>query len=158
MKNERAAYLATNALLLLAALFLTLAMNACMTYQKALRKFGHLATDSTTLVLHDTLRIPADSVVLRLRTDTTTVHRIIEQGRARIIYDRTRTQTIIRSECRPDTIVRTLTVKAPPTASFGIAPWYRTAFYLCLVLLIAATIAYLLLYQYQLNIALRKRP
>ncbi|GAB2586476.1 hypothetical protein GCM10027190_39470 [Spirosoma areae] len=126
-----------------------------MTYNKALRKFGYLATDSATVLIQDTVTILKDSVVLSLKTDTTTIHRVIEQGRARVIYDRTREITRVQAECKADTIIRTLQAKCPPVASFGIAPWYKPAFFISLGLLLVAIVSYVFLYQLKLSIAKR---
>lgn len=134
---------------------LVLALSSCMTYEKAVRKFGHLATDSTRITVRDTVIVPYDSVVFQLKTDTTTVHRIVEQGRAKIFYDRTHTITKVKAECKPDTIIREIVAKGPPQASFGIAPWYKTAFFITFGLLLVAIVSYVFLYHLKLIIAKR---
>lgn len=141
-------------LLLFAGLLLSL--SSCKTYSGFLRKFGHVGKDSTVVTVNDTLMTLKDSVSLVLKTDTTTIHRIIEHGKARIIYDRTKEITRIQAECKPDTVIRKIKVKGPPIATFGIAPWYRWAFYLTLGLLAVAVISYIFLYKLRLSIA--KRP
>lgn len=153
--TERIGWFTANCLLLIAALLIAFCMNGCMSYSKAVRKFGHLAKDSAVVTIQDTVRIPKDSVILSLKTDTTTIHRIIEQGRARIIYDRTNTITTVKAECKADTIIRTLQAKCPPVASFGIAPWYRWAFYIAAGLLLVAILAYVLSYKLKLSLAKR---
>ncbi|GAB3734989.1 hypothetical protein [Spirosoma lituiforme] len=155
MKNERIGWIAANALLLATALLLAYLMSGCMTYSKALRKFGHLAKDSTTVLIQDTVTIPKDSIVTQFKTDTTIFHKVIETLRSKLTIDRTPRSTRITAECKPDTIIRTLQAKCPPVASFGIAPGYKWAFYITLGLLIVAIIVFLFSYLFKLTVVKR---
>ncbi|WP_080058308.1 hypothetical protein [Spirosoma aerolatum] len=152
MKKERFLLILANCLLFAVACFF---LTSCLTYQKALRKFGHLAKDSATVVVTDTLITKKDSVVLRLKTDTTTVHQVIQEGRARIIYDRTHTITQVKAECLPDTIIREIQANCPPVASFGIAPWYRLGFWIAIGVLAVCVLIFLLSYIFKLSISKR---
>lgn len=150
---DRIGYAVAAGLLLLA--FCLFSMTSCVTYGRFVRKFGHVGNDSATVVINDTVTIPKDSVILSLKTDTTTVHQVIQQGRAQIIYDRTKTVTRIQANCRDTTIIKEVPAKCPPVTSFGIAPWYKTAFYVTLFLLAVAVVAYIFIYQFQISITKR---
>lgn len=68
---------------------------------------------------------PKDSVILRVKTDTTTVYQTIRQGKAQIIYQRDHTNTIVQAKCDPDTIRVKVPVRVE-TARFGVNPIWKT--------------------------------
>ena len=166
-KSERAAWLATNALLIIAALIIAYCLSGCMTYKQAVRKFAHVATDSvpmTTLVpvvIRDTIWMPGDTVTISVKTDTTDFLKTVTGKRTKLTFARNRGITTLTAEAKPDTIIRKLTktvtirTKCPPVATFGVAPWYKTAFYISLALLLAMALAYLFIYHFKINIARR---
>ncbi len=129
-QDHRNAWLTVNLLLLASALFFLTSLSGCMTYERAVKKFGHMAYDSTTITVRDTVIIPKDSVSLILKNDTTTVYREIQQGRAKVIVERTHTYTIIKATCAGDTIARETKAKVAPRVSFGVAGWYQPAFWI----------------------------
>ncbi|WP_080058965.1 hypothetical protein [Spirosoma aerolatum] len=152
MKTERFGLILVNLLLLFA---LSIFVSGCMTYNKALRKFGHLAKDSTHIVVRDTVIIPGDSIAKGYRTDTTVIHDVFQQGRARLTVDRNARTTTVKAECKPDTIYREIKANCPPIATFGVSSWYKKGFWIMLALLILAGIFFLFRYVFKLSMVKR---
>ncbi|RIV21370.1 hypothetical protein DYU11_18360 [Fibrisoma montanum] len=167
MKTERIGYTIANILLLALALLLVLAMNSCMTYKRAVRKYAHMAKDSvevtTTvpIVIHDTLTIPGDTVTLSVQTDTTYLYKVVEGKRAKLTFERSKGLTRLTAEAKPDTVIRvisrtkTIRQKCPPVAQFGVAAWYRVGFFVALALLVLTLLFVLFTYIFRISIARR---
>jgi hypothetical protein len=103
-----------------------LSLSGCLTQSKILRKAEKLV-DTTYVTKVETVVIPRDSAVLRLRTDTTFVKVIERQGRATVTIIRTPTETTARADC--DSIVKyvPVTVPCPPQLQIGVNELWRTA-------------------------------
>ena len=153
LKTERAGLILVNLLLITA--FCLFATSGCYTYQKAIRKFGHVAKDSVTITVMDTVTIPKDSIVTSFRTDTTIFHKVIETLRSKLTINRTPKLTTIQAECKPDTIIRKVRANCPPVATFGVAPWYKWGFWIMVGLLIVAIIVYAFTYLFKLSMIKR---
>jgi hypothetical protein len=132
-QDHRNAWLVVNLLLLTSTMIFLL--SSCMTYEKAVKKYGHMAKDSLHITVRDTVTIPKDSVIVHLNNDTITTYKEIQQGRAKVIVERTHTQTTIKATCEADTIYLQKIVTLPPVVKFGIAPWFKTAFWIVLAIL-----------------------
>lgn len=140
-QNHRPHWAIVNLLLVTAALLFM--MSSCMTYERAVKKYGHMAKDSIHVTVRDTVTIPKDSVIVHLNNDTITTYKEIQQGRTKVIVERTHTQTTIKATCEADTIYLQKIVTLPPVVKFGIAPWFKNAFYITLgLLLMIALIVY----------------
>ncbi len=122
--------LRTLTLVALACLLLT----ACApSFRRCQSLYGHPATDTTHVTDTVTVRVPHDVISYHVLTDTTTVRDTLRQGRARLIYVRTPVLTTVQADCDTVTITRTVRLPCPPTVQqWGIAPWYRWAFYAAL--------------------------
>ena len=134
-----------------------LMLSGCMTYQKALRKYGTMATDSATILVRDTVTIPKDSVTYSFVNDTTTFTKVVNGIRAKLKINRTSRTTSIQAECKPDTIIRQIPAKCPPVATFGVAPWYKTGFYILIGIIVAMLLAYLFSYLFKLSLSITRR-
>lgn len=112
-----------NALILLASM---LCLSGCLTQSRILRKAEQLV-DTTYVTKVETVVIPRDSAVLRIRTDTTFVKVIERQGRASVTLIRTPTETTVRADC--DSIIKyvPVTVPCPPQLQIGVNEHWRTA-------------------------------
>lgn len=132
-QNHRPHWAIVNLLLVTATLLFF--MSSCMTYQKAVKKFGHMAKDTTHLIVSDTVVVPKDSAVFTYRNDTATFYKEVHQGRARVIVEHTHTTTQVKAVCDPDTIYKQTTVILPPRVTFGVANWYQPAFWIVLAIL-----------------------
>jgi hypothetical protein len=110
-----------------ALIFLSmLCLSGCLTQSKILRKAEKLV-DTTYVTKVETVVIPRDSAVLRIRTDTTYVKVIERQGRASVTLIRTPTETTARADC--DSIIKyvPVTVPCPPQLIVGVNEHWRTA-------------------------------
>lgn len=113
----------------LTTLFLIVLLQSCMTYRKAQRKFADTKTDTIKVV--NTVTIPRDSIRTVIKNDTQTFYREIQQGRARVIIEKTPTYTYIKADC--DSASKTVQTVIPQTVNtWGISPWYEKAFWACI--------------------------
>jgi hypothetical protein len=111
----------------LIALLLTLAATSCTTFQKAFRKYGHMANDTTLVEIPVTVTVPRDSVVMVLKTDTTHIIQEMRQGRATVKIIRDHTNTIVQADC--DSVIKTVTGKTKVvtrTVNWGVDPKYES--------------------------------
>jgi hypothetical protein len=126
--------------------------SGCATYNRCLQKFGSELSDSVTVAVPVAIIVPKDSVIMTFVTDTTYFYKEIQQGRAKVIVERTNTVTTVQARCDTVTIVKTKLVRLPGPDKFGVAPWYRTGFIIaCGALSIVITCLIILrLIRYQL--------
>lgn len=103
--------------------------SSCTTFQRVKRKFGHMATETRTVTVMDTLTVPKDSVVLRTKTlyDTSTVYLTERQGRATVIYQRGPRETTVRAICDTLTVIKEVKAECPPVVNFGVDPRWKWA-------------------------------
>jgi hypothetical protein len=125
---------------ILITLFLIVICSGCATYNRCLQKFGSEFSDSITVPVQVAVLVPRDSVITSFVTDTTYFFREIQQGRAKVIVERTNTITTVQARCDTVTIVKTKMVRLPGPAKFGVPPWYKTGFIIaCVALSILVT-------------------
>jgi hypothetical protein len=118
------------------ALLCTVLITSCATYRRCQDKFATQITDSVRVTVPVTVTVPRDSVVTSFVTDTTYLFKEIQQGRAKVIVERTNTVTTIQAECDTVTLTKSVPVKVPgPRVVWGVNPWYRTAFLVALGML-----------------------
>lgn len=115
-------------LLLLCVLSLTFFFSSCASYKRCRDKFATTVTDSVRVQVPVSVLVPRDSVVMSFVTDTTYFHKEIQQGRAKVIVERTNQITTVQAECDTVTIIKQVPVKVPVQTLWGVAPWYKTAF------------------------------
>jgi hypothetical protein len=126
-----------------------------MTYKKAVRKFAHVAKDSVTVTVQDTVIVPKDSIVTSFKTDTTFFHKVYETVRSKLTINRTPKETQITAECKPDTIYKPVRINCPPVAQFGVDPRYKTGFFIAIAVIGIGVIAFLFTYLFKLSITKR---
>ncbi len=116
-------------------LALTVLITSCTTYKKCADKFSSTYTDSVRVVVPVAVVVPRDSVITRVKTDTTYIYKEVQQGRARVILERTPIVTTIQAKCDTVTITREVPVMVPQEVRVfrddpGKVPgWYRGAFW-----------------------------
>lgn len=104
-------------------------LSSCATFNRCKEKFANTVTDSVRVTVPVSVTVPRDSVVTSFVTDTTYLYKEIQQGRAKVIVERTHTITTVQAKCDSVTIIKKVPVKVPgATVYFGVAPWYKTAF------------------------------
>lgn len=126
---------------------LLLSIWGCVTYRKCEQKFGTVHIDTTYVEKPVTVLVPKDSVVLSLKTDTTTVYKEIQQGRAKIIYSRTHEKTIVQADC--DSVVVTKTIRVPVESkhiTWGVNPFWKTIAYAFITLFLGSWLAWCVRY------------
>lgn len=129
-------------LLIIAFIFL---LTSCVTYQRCKDKFATTLTDSVTVTNTVSLTIPKDSIVTRWQNDTVTFVREIQQGRAKVIVEKTKYYTVVKADCDSATKTVTKIVKVKSdTNSFGVAPFWK---YASLVLAGIAIVLFLVIRQ-----------
>lgn len=108
---------------LLAPFVAILLLSSCSSYNKLVRKYGRNVTDTLRVVVSDTVRIEKDSLVLGYRNDTVAFRQVMQQGRARVIVEKTPIYTTIQAECRDTTIIHETIKEIPVTKRvFGVDP------------------------------------
>lgn len=131
------------------ALLILYAFTSCTTYKRCQQKFQTqlTVTDSVKVTVPVTVTVPRDSVVTTFKTDTTYLFKEIQQGRAKVIVERTNAITTVQAKCDTVVIVKYQPVKVPgQRVVWGVAPWYKTGFKWCLnALIIAIAISIILL-------------
>ncbi|MDI9870588.1 hypothetical protein [Flectobacillus roseus] len=127
-------------LLILIALIVT---QSCVTFQKCQDKFGKTTVgDTVTITKTVTLSVPKDSIVTTYQNDTVTFYKEIQQGRARLIIEKTPIYTTIKADC--DSVQKTTQVQikyVPIKNTWGVKPIYKTGF-----LVLLGVVLFLLLY------------
>lgn len=120
--------------LLILSVFL---LTSCASYKRCQVKFATTLTDSVKVNVPVSVIVPRDSVVTSFKTDTTYLYKEIQQGRAKIIVERTHTITTVQARCDSVIITKTIRVKVPgPQVVWGVKPAFKTYFKICLNLLI----------------------
>jgi len=110
-------------------LILVLAATSCVTYEKCARKFGNTVSDTIRVTIPVSVLVPRDSVITSFKTDTTYLYKEVQQGRAKVIFERTHTITTVQAQCDTITVTKLVPVKVPAKViKWGVAPWYKTAF------------------------------
>lgn len=108
-----------------------LLLSSC-SQRRLLRK---LQTDTVTVRQMVTVTVPKDSAVLRIVTDTTTVIKEIRQGRATVRIVREPTYTTVYATCDSVKITKEAIAKVPRnTIIVGVSRWYKTGFWIVLLL------------------------
>ncbi|TKT89489.1 hypothetical protein [Dyadobacter frigoris] len=127
-----------NLLFVLLFLFAT----SCVTYKNCERKFSKsVVADSVKIMVPVSVLVPKDSVILSFKTDTTYLYKEIQQGRAKVIVERTHTITQIKAECDTVTIYKKVPYKVPgERVIWGVAPWHKDAFRGTLIALILSIV------------------
>jgi hypothetical protein len=113
---------------LLFALLIMFTVSSCATYKRCSQKFQTATVaDSVKVLVPVTVTVPKDSVVTSFVTDTTYLYKEIQQGRARVIVERTNTITTVQAKCDSVLITKTIYVKVPgPRVVWGVSPRYKT--------------------------------
>lgn len=132
---------------------------SCMNQRRAAKKIDKLLAqfpemrDTVRVTVHDTVIVPGDTVVQRvvLRKGPDTVYVNNDRQSVRIIRiptgspcDTAEFRADVLATVRADTVIVTNTVEVPrfaPCPPKGVAPWWRTA---ALVLLVLLVIGYLI--------------
>jgi hypothetical protein len=120
---------------------LVLAVASCTSFKRCQLKFANQLTtvDSIKVPVPVSVVVPRDSVITSFVTDTTYLYKEIQQGRARVIVERTHSITTVQARCDTVTITRIIRVSVPgPRVIWGVKPWYKTAFEVSIRLLIFA--------------------
>ncbi len=113
----------------LCTLLLIFSMCSCASFKRCQQKFGSTVTDSVRIQVPVSVIVPRDSVVTSFLTDTTYLYKEIQQGRAKVIVERTNTVTTVQAKCDTVTVTKLVPVKVPgPRVVWGVAPWYKNAF------------------------------
>lgn len=111
------------------ALLFALSVCSCASYKRCSQKFSTTILDSVQVTVPVTVAVPRDSVVTSFVTDTTYLYKEIQQGRAKVIVERTNTITTVQAKCDSIFIIKKVPVKVPgPRVVWGVKPWYKTAF------------------------------
>lgn len=109
------------------ALLLSVSICSCATYKRCSQKFSNTVLDSVQVMVPVAVTVPRDSVVTSFVTDTTYLYKEVQQGRARVIVERTNTVTTVQARCDSITIVKLKYVKVPgPRVVWGVSPTYKT--------------------------------
>lgn len=110
------------------SLLVLLTISSCATYKRCSQKFSNVVqTDSVKVLVPVTVTVPKDSVVTSFVTDTTYLYKEIQQGRAKVIVERTNTITTVQAQCDSVIITKTIYVKVPgPRVVWGVSPAYKT--------------------------------
>lgn len=119
-------------LFLFFSVLLSLLSVSCVTYEKCKQKFGN-KTDSTYIVVRDTIRVPKDSLIAVFKTvESRRIDTVFRQGRVTVHYVKTPVKTYIRADC--DTVTRYITkkIKIPVSNKFGVNPIYKEGFWILL--------------------------
>jgi hypothetical protein len=113
---------------LLFALLIVFTISSCATYKRCSQKFQTATVaDSVKVLVPVTVIVPKDSVVTQFVTDTTYLYKEIQQGRARVIVERTNNITTVQAKCDSVLITKTIYVKVPgPRVVWGVSPRYKT--------------------------------
>jgi|GEM_PF-3846700 len=122
-------------------IIIILTLNSCATYQRCQVKFSNQLTtnDSVRVTVPVSVLVPRDSVVTSFVTDTTYVYKEIQQGRAKVIIERTNTITTVQARCDTVTITKYQRIMVEgPRKVWGVKPFYRNAFLVAFNLLIFA--------------------
>ena len=116
-------------------IFFVLFATSCTTYKKCQQKYQNTFTtiDSVRVTAPVIVTVPRDSVVTSFVTDTTYLYKEIQQGRAKVIVERTNTITTVQARCDTVTIIKTVRANVP--VKWGVAPKYKSWFYYALVAL-----------------------
>lgn len=116
-------------LITLCTLCLIFSLCCCTSFKRCQQKFGSTVTDSVKIPVPVSVLVPRDSVVTSFVTDTTYLYKEIQQGRAKVIIERTNTITTVEAKCDTVTVTKIVPVKvAGPRVVWGVAPWYKKAF------------------------------
>lgn len=125
--------------------------SSCTTYRKCAEKYSTTYTDSVEITVPVTVLVPRDSVITRVKTDTTYIYKEVQQGRARVIIERTPVITTVQAKCDTVTITKEVPVMVPQEVRVfrddpdKVAGWYREAFWwMLLVNLIIIALFYFL--------------
>lgn len=117
-------------------------LSSCVTYKRCQQKFGENAvTDSVKVTVPVSVLVPRDTVITSFVTDTTYLYKEVQQGRAKVIVERTHSITTVQAKCDTVTIIKKVPIKVPgPQVVWGVAPWHKTAFRLTAAGLILALV------------------
>jgi hypothetical protein len=112
---------------LLFSLFVLFAVCSCASYKRCQQKFASTITDSVKISVPVSVLVPRDSVITAFVTDTTYLYKEIQQGRAKVIVERTHSITTVQAQCDSVTITKPVYVKVPgPRVVWGVSPKYKT--------------------------------
>ncbi|MEA5459101.1 hypothetical protein VB796_08640 [Arcicella sp. LKC2W] len=122
-------------LLILFAVIIALILNACMTYNKAKRRYANTKIDTVTVQKTVTVSIPKDSVIYTHKdfNDTIPFYEEAQQGRAKVRIEYKDRILKVKADCDSASAQQTVTLKVPQEVNtWGASPYFRDA---CLVLL-----------------------
>lgn len=108
---------------------------ACTTYKKCAEKYSTTYVDSVQVTVPISVVVPRDSVITRVKTDTTYLYKEVQQGRARVILERTPVITTVTAKCDTVTIVKHSTVFVPREVRVfrdnpdKVSGWYKKGFW-----------------------------
>ena len=132
--------------------FIIHSLMSCMTYNRALRKFAHVVTDTVEVRKIVTVTVPRDSAVLRLLTDTTHIVREAQQGRATVRIVREPTYTTVYATCDSAKMAQEIVAKMPRQSVYwGVSLWYKRGFWALLVAISVAAAGYFLAKNFQIS-------
>lgn len=116
-------------LITLCTLCLLLLLTSCASFKRCSQKFANTVTDSVKVAVPISVLVPRDSVITSFVTDTTYLYKEVQQGRAKVIVERTNTITTVQARCDTVTIEREVMVRVPgPRVVWGVAPFYKKWF------------------------------
>ena len=131
----------------------SLLLTSCATYNRCQSKFQNTSVsersrrpDSIKVIVPVPVLVPRDSVITTFVTDTTYLYKEIQQGRAKVIVERTNHITTVQARCDTVTITKLVKVNVPgQTISWGVAPWYKKAFtYMLYLFILAAGVVFVI--------------
>ena len=131
----------------------SLLLTSCATYNRCQSKFQSAVPersrrDSVEVPVQVPVLVPRDSVITTFITDTTYLYKEIQQGRAKVIVERTNTITTVQARCDTVTITKLVKVKVPgQPINWGVAPWYKKAFHAMLYLFVLAAGVVFIIFQ-----------
>jgi hypothetical protein len=100
---------------------------SCASYKRCQQKFANIVTDSVKVTVPVSILVPKDSVIATFVTDTTYLYKEVQQGRARVIVERTHSITTVQAKCDTMFITKYVPVKVPGArVVWGVSPKYKT--------------------------------
>lgn len=133
-------------------------LQGCMSYEKAVRKYGHIVKDTIVTVVQIPIIVPHDSVVTTFKTDTTYYVKEVQQGRARLMVVRTPQITTVKADCDSTIIIKEHTVKVPTKSVYwGVNKWYKYGFWIMASLFAILTLSILIAQKFTFKIDIQKK-
>lgn len=143
---------------LITIILLAIWLQGCMSYERAVKKYGTTVFDTLVNVIQVPVVVPHDSVITTFKTDTTYYIKEEQQGRARVQIIRTPQTTVVRADCDSTTIIKEHIVRVPvQSVQWGVNKWYKYGFWIMVALFAILALSIFLAQKFTFKIDIQKK-